>query len=91
MSQGSYNPYENAQSQFDRVAEMIGLEEATRALLRQPMKEYQFKIPVRMDEGSTRIFLGYLVQHNDARGPAKGNSLSSPGNNRYCSRSCQCG
>ncbi len=72
MSQGSYNPYENAQSQFDRVAEMIGLDDATRALLRQPMKEYHFTIPVRMDDGSTRIFLGYRVQHNDARGPAKG-------------------
>lgn len=72
MSHGSYNPYENAQAQFDRVAEMIGLDDATRALLRQPMKEYHFTIPVRMDDGSTRIFNGYRVQHNDARGPAKG-------------------
>jgi hypothetical protein len=72
VSHGSYNPYENAQAQFDRVADMIGLDEATRALLRQPMKEYHFTIPVRMDDGSTRIFKGYRVQHNDARGPAKG-------------------
>lgn len=72
MSKGSYNPYENAQAQFDRVAEMIGLDDATRALLRQPMKEYHFTIPVRMDDGSTKIFNGYRIQHNDARGPAKG-------------------
>ena len=72
MSHGSYNPYENAQAQFDRVAEMIGLDDATRALLRQPMKEYHFTIPVRMDDGSTQIFNGYRIQHNDARGPAKG-------------------
>ncbi|MGE5544106.1 MAG: Glu/Leu/Phe/Val family dehydrogenase [Bacillota bacterium] len=72
MNKGSYNPYENAQAQFDRVAEMIGLDDATRALLRQPMREYHFTIPVRMDDGSTRIFNGYRIQHNDARGPAKG-------------------
>lgn len=72
MSKGSYNPYENAQAQFDRVAEMIGLDDATRQLLRQPMKEYHFTIPVRMDDGSTRIFNGYRIQHNTARGPAKG-------------------
>ena len=72
MSHGSYNLYENAQAQFDRVAEMIGLDDATRALLRQPIKEYHFTIPVRMDDGSTRIFNGYRIQHNDARGPAKG-------------------
>jgi len=72
VSKGSYNPYENAQAQFDRVAEMIGLDDATRQLLRQPMKEYHFTIPVRMDDGSTRIFNGYRIQHNTARGPAKG-------------------
>ncbi|PKM78291.1 MAG: glutamate dehydrogenase [Firmicutes bacterium HGW-Firmicutes-15] len=72
MTHGSYNPYENAQSQFDRVAEIIGLDEATRVLLRQPMKEYHFTIPVHMDDGSTKVFNGYRMQHNDARGPAKG-------------------
>ncbi len=72
MKDSGYNPYENAQSQFDRVAEIIGLDEATRTLLRQPMKEYHFTIPVHMDDGSTRVFNGYRVQHNDARGPAKG-------------------
>ncbi|HQE22869.1 MAG TPA: Glu/Leu/Phe/Val dehydrogenase [Syntrophomonadaceae bacterium] len=72
MSEGVYNPYVNAQAQFDRVADIIGLDQATRDLLRQPLREYHFLIPVQMDDGSTKIFRGFRVQHNDARGPAKG-------------------
>lgn len=72
MSETSYNPFTNAQAQFDRVAEVIGLDKATCTLLRQPAMEYHFLIPVRMDDGSTKIFQGFRVQHNDARGPAKG-------------------
>jgi glutamate dehydrogenase (NAD(P)+) len=41
-------------------------------LLRQPLREYQFSIPVRMDDGDVKIFRGFRVQHNDARGPCKG-------------------
>lgn len=72
MSEGVYNPYVNAQAQFDRVADIIGLDQATRDLLRQPLREYHFLIPVKMDDGATRVFRGFRVQHNDARGPAKG-------------------
>ena len=72
MGDKIYNPYEHAQAQFDRVAEIIGLEGATRELLRQPLREYHFLIPVKMDNGSTQVFRGFRVQHNDARGPAKG-------------------
>lgn len=72
MSKTTYNPYETAQAQFDRVAEIIGLDESTREILRQPMREYHFTIPVRMDDGSVKIFKGFRIQHNDARGPAKG-------------------
>lgn len=68
----SYNALEQAQAQFDQVAEKIELDEGTRQLLRQPMREYHFSIPVHMDDGSFKIFRGYRVQHNDARGPAKG-------------------
>ncbi|RMG98064.1 MAG: Glu/Leu/Phe/Val dehydrogenase [Chloroflexi bacterium] len=42
------------------------------AFLREPMREFHFTIPVRMDDGSTRVFKGFRVQYNDARGPAKG-------------------
>jgi len=66
------NSYEMAQAQFDRVAAMLELVGATRELLRQPLREFSFAIPVRMDDGRFRVFRGFRVQHNDARGPAKG-------------------
>ena len=46
----SYNPFENAQAQFDRVADILQLEQSARDLLRQPMKEFHFTIPVKMDD-----------------------------------------
>jgi glutamate dehydrogenase (NAD(P)+) len=61
-----------AQSQFDRVAAWLELDGTTKDLLRWPMREYQFLIPVRMDDGRTKIFRGLRVLHNDARGPGKG-------------------
>lgn len=72
MEHGNYNPYLTAQTQFDKVAALLDLEPAVRELLRQPAREYHFTIPVKMDDGSTRIFNGYRIQHNDARGPSKG-------------------
>lgn len=72
MESKSYNPFNVAQSQFDRVASILELEEGVRDFLREPMREYQFIIPVRMDDGSVKVFKGFRVQHNDARGPAKG-------------------
>ena len=72
MADKSFNAFEMAQKQFDGVAEKLGLDQATRELLRNPMREYHFNIPVRMDDGSVKVFRGYRVQHNDARGPAKG-------------------
>ena len=68
----SPNAFETAQRQFDRVAAMLELDQATRDLLRSPQREYHFLIPVRMDDGHVQVFRGFRVQHNDARGPAKG-------------------
>ncbi len=67
-----YNSFEMAQQQFDRTADLLELDEPVRDLLRQPLREYAFAIPVQMDDGTTRIFRGFRVQHNDARGPGKG-------------------
>jgi glutamate dehydrogenase len=67
-----FSPFQMAQSQFDRVAEQLKLDDATRGLLRNPLREYHFAIPVRMDDGTVRVFRGFRVQHNDARGPCKG-------------------
>jgi glutamate dehydrogenase (NAD(P)+) len=68
----SFNAFEMAQAQFDRVADLLGLEPGVRELLRWPMREFHFTIPVRMDDGTVRVFRGFRVQHNDLRGPAKG-------------------
>ncbi len=67
-----FNPYEMARAQFDKIADLIGLDQGTRDLLRTPLREYSFSVPVRMDDGGTRVFQGFRVQHNDARGPCKG-------------------
>ena len=67
-----YNAFKNAQEQFDKVAESINLDQSLRDLLRQPMKEFHFTIPVKMDDGTTKVFQAYRIVHNDARGPGKG-------------------
>ena len=72
MSAQTYNPFENAQAQFDKVAEMLELESGARELLRQHQQEIQFTIPVKMDDGSVKVFKAFRIKHNDARGPAKG-------------------
>ncbi len=66
------NAFEMAQKQFDNVADLLQLERQVREILRFPLREYHFRIPVRMDDGTIRVFQGYRVQHNDACGPCKG-------------------
>lgn len=66
------NPFKMAQAQFDQVAEQMGLAQTVRNMMRWPLREFRFQLPVRMDDGSIKVFFGYRVQHNDARGPAKG-------------------
>jgi glutamate dehydrogenase (NAD(P)+) len=61
-----------AQRQFDHVAGQLNLDPQVAEILRWPAREFKFEIPVRMDDGSIRLFFGYRVQHNDARGPNKG-------------------
>src|SRR5512135_1404473 len=69
---GTTNEFEMAQQQFDHVAELLNLDPQVREILRWPMREYHFRIPVRMDDGTIHVFEGFRVQHNDARGPNKG-------------------
>jgi glutamate dehydrogenase/leucine dehydrogenase len=69
---GTTNAFEMAQQQFDHVAQLLKLDPQVCELLRWPMREFHFRIPVRMDNGTIRVFQGYRVQHNDARGPNKG-------------------
>jgi glutamate dehydrogenase (NAD(P)+) len=72
MANKAFNPFEMAQTQFDKVADILDLEKAARDLLRTPMREYHFSIPIKMDDGSTQVFRGFRCQHNDSRGPGKG-------------------
>jgi len=72
MTQKGFNAYKMAQEQFEKVAEQLELDQTTRNLLSVPMREYHFLIPVRMDDGNIKIFKGFRIQHNDARGPCKG-------------------
>ncbi|MCF7919237.1 MAG: Glu/Leu/Phe/Val dehydrogenase [Candidatus Cloacimonetes bacterium] len=72
MDLKGYNPFKMAQEQFDKVADLLNLDQGVRELLRNPNREYHFNIPVKMDDGTTKVFRGFRVQHNDARGPGKG-------------------
>ena len=72
MATKNFNAFAMAQSQFDNVAEILNLDQATRDLLRNPMREYHFSIPIKMDDGTSKVFKGFRCQHNDARGPGKG-------------------
>jgi glutamate dehydrogenase (NAD(P)+) len=66
------NPFTIAQQQLDTAAEKLGLDRATHELLRWPQKELVVTLPVSLDDGSVRIFRGYRIHYNGARGPTKG-------------------
>ncbi|HET6650177.1 MAG TPA: Glu/Leu/Phe/Val dehydrogenase [Candidatus Limnocylindria bacterium] len=66
------NAIESALAQFDRAADHLDLAPETRAILRVPKREWTVNFPVSMDDGHVEVFTGYRVQHNMARGPAKG-------------------
>ncbi len=66
------NPFKIAQAQFDEAAKLLNLDDDVRELLREPMIEVHVRIPVRMDNGSIKVFSGYRVQYNSSRGPCKG-------------------
>jgi glutamate dehydrogenase (NAD(P)+) len=66
------NPYRIAQIQFDLAAEHLKLDPGIRQILRTPKRMLEVSIPTKMDNGQIKVFTGYRVQHNMARGPAKG-------------------
>jgi len=72
------NPFESMMSRFDRAAQMLDLDPDLYAVMRVPSRELKVYIPVKMDSGRIEIFEGYRVQHNVARGPAKGGIRYSP-------------
>ncbi len=66
------NPFETARRQIDIVADLLQINGGMREILRNPKRELTVNFPVRMDDGSLRVFTGYRVQYNMARGPTKG-------------------
>ncbi len=66
------NPFEVAQKQLDECAKILKLDPDVLAILRVPARELHVSLPIRMDDGSIKVFLGFRVQYNDARGPTKG-------------------
>ncbi|MBV8083396.1 MAG: Glu/Leu/Phe/Val dehydrogenase [Chloroflexi bacterium] len=72
MAQGQVNPYDMALQQFDNVADLLRLDQGVADILRHPQRELIVHFPVRLDDGSTKVYTGFRVHHNIARGPAKG-------------------
>jgi len=68
----SEDPREIVVSNVIRAAERLGLDDEMKTLLNMPFREVRVEIPLRMDDGSLRVFVGYRVQHSGVRGPAKG-------------------
>lgn len=66
------NPFENAMSQLDKAAKIMNLDTSIYEVLKQPKRILTVSIPVKMDNGETRVFTAYRSQYNDARGPFKG-------------------
>ncbi|MCL2579713.1 MAG: Glu/Leu/Phe/Val dehydrogenase [Oscillospiraceae bacterium] len=67
-----YNPYDNVVATIDRAAKILGYEQSDYESLKHPERELRVSVPVRMDDGSVKVFDGYRVQHSTVRGPAKG-------------------
>ncbi len=72
------NPFESMMERFDRAAQLLNLNPDLYAVMRVPNRELKVYIPVRMDSGRIEVFEGFRVQHNFARGPAKGGIRYAP-------------
>lgn len=78
VEEARLNPYEVAIEQFRKAADMLELDTSMRRILEKPRRELTVSVPVKMDDGSIEVFTGFRVQHNTARGPAKGGIRYSP-------------
>lgn len=68
----AYNPYDNVLATVEKAAEILGLDPKDYEAVKYPERELHVSVPVRMDDGSVKVFQGYRVQHSTVRGPAKG-------------------
>ncbi|MCF6461232.1 Glu/Leu/Phe/Val family dehydrogenase [Clostridium sp. Cult3] len=81
MAKESLNPLESAQKQVKAACDALGLEPAVYEILKEPQRMIEISIPVKMDDGTTKVFKGYRAVHNDAIGPGKGGIRFHPGVN----------
>ncbi len=72
MASEKINPFENMKKQVDIVGKKLGLEPGVIEVMKNPKRELAVNFPVKLDDGSVKVFTGYRVQHNEARGPFKG-------------------
>lgn len=72
MSEKTLNPFEIAQQQVKKACDLLGADPAVYEILKNPARVLEVSIPVKMDDGSVKTFIGYRSQHNDAVGPYKG-------------------
>ena len=66
------NPFKSGLKQLDNAAKLMNLDAAVHERLKKPKREIHFSIPVKMDDGATKVFEAYRVQYDDTRGPNKG-------------------
>jgi len=79
VAEKTLNPLEIVQQQVKTVCDRLGTDPAVFEILKNPMRTLEVTIPVRMDDGSVRTFIGYRAQHNDVIGPFKGGIRIHPG------------
>ncbi len=72
MSKENLNPFKNAQKMVKAACDKLNMEPSVYEILKQPLRVLEVSIPVKMDDGSTKVFKGFRSQHNDAVGPTKG-------------------
>ena len=72
MKKENFNPFVIVQEQLDKCAEILNLDKNVHNILRRPMMEIHVSLPVKMDDGSMKVFEGFRVQYNNALGPTKG-------------------
>jgi glutamate dehydrogenase (NAD(P)+) len=77
-SEKEANPWVSAETRFNEAAELLGLDEGLRKILRSPALELKVSVPVMLDDGRYEVFTGYRVQHSIVRGPAKGGIRFAP-------------
>lgn len=78
LHENETNPWLSAEARFNRAADLLGVEDGMRKVLKSPAREICVNIPVQLDDGRIEVFTGYRVQHSIARGPAKGGIRFAP-------------